>query len=176
MIFRMSATDSRVDARTASEQKAAAILMGLSYALGAVGIYFGFASAAGGSTQDFALFVILAVGGPTVAGFIRHFFLWHGDANRLGFEAKDPSWMWEVAFANLAIALGAILTVALSWGVRAQAIIAIVMGVYMLGAAFVHIMSWRSKPPEERRRPFLHIGMPLIYGIVLLYIAFKVAA
>lgn len=175
MIIDMSASEPGTDTRLASEQKAATILMGLSYALGAVGIYFGFASVSGGTSQDFALFVILAVGGPTVAGFIRHFFLWHGDAKRLGFETKDPSWMWEVAFANFAIALGAILTVALSWGIRAQATVAIVMGVYMLGAAFVHIMSWRSKSADERRSPFMHIGLPLIYGIALLYIAFKVA-
>ena len=172
----MSSEEYPQGGNVAAQRKAASILMGISYVLGAVGIYFGFANVSGGTSQQFALFVLLAVGGPTVAGFIRHFFLWHGDAQRLGFEAKDPSWMWEVAFANLAIALGAILTVALSWGVRAQAAVTIIMGVYMLGAAFVHIMSWRSKSADERRSPFMHIGLPLIYGIVLLYVAFKGAA
>ncbi|MGK3946935.1 DUF6790 family protein, partial [Streptomyces caeruleatus] len=78
-------------------------------------IYFGIS----GGSSNFAIFCLFAVGGPTVAGFIRHFFLWKGDAARLGFETRDPSWMWEVAFANLAIAVAAIVTVAFNWGTKA---------------------------------------------------------
>lgn len=146
--------------------------MGVSYLVGAVGLYFGFSAASGSDPTKFGLFVLLGVGGPTVAGFIRHVFLWKGDASRLGFEAKDPSWMWEVGFANLAIALAAILTFALDWGVKAQATVAIIMGVYMLGATLVHLLSWRTKSADERQSPFVHIGLPLIYAVLLLYIAF----
>lgn len=168
MIIRMASVEAAPDAHIASQQQAAKILMWISYVVGAVGIYFGIS----GGANNFAIFCLLAVGGPTVAGFIRHFFLWKGDAARLGFDARDPSWMWEVAFANLAIAVAAILTVALSWGTKAQATVVLVMGVYMLGAALVHALSWKNKSEDDRKSPILHIAVPLVYAVVLLSLAF----
>jgi len=160
------------DADVESQRKLSTILMNLSYAVGAVGIYFGFGAAFSADSKNFGLFVLLAVGGPTAVGFVRHVILWRGDAARLGFSAPDPSWMWEVGFANLAIACAAILSFVLDWGTNAQAAIAIVMGIYMLGAAFVHIMSWRSKPAAERKNPVVHVAVPLVYAAMLLYISF----
>lgn len=168
MIISMSLTEGTPDSSVASKQKVAKILMWISYALGAVGIYFGFS----GGASNFGIFCLLAVGGPTVAGFIRHFFLWQGDAARLGFETRDPSWMWEVAFANLAIAVAAIVTVALNWGIKAQATVVLVMGVYMLGAALVHAMSWKNKSAEDRNSPIVHIAVPVVYAAILLGLAF----
>lgn len=168
----MTDSSARVVQGAAGQEKAAAILMWISYALGAIGIYFGFSTAFSANSGMFSLFCLLAVGAPTAAGFIRHVLLWKGDAERLGFAAPDPSWMWEVGFANLAIAVTVVLSVVLNWGVKAQAAIVVVMGVYMLGAAFVHLMSWRRKPPEERKSPAMHIAIPLIYAAALLYVAF----
>jgi len=168
MIIRMTSAEATPDSYVASQQKVAKILMWISYALGAVGIYFGIA----GGSSNFAIFCLLAVGGPTVAGFIRHFFLWKGDAARLGFETRDPSWMWEVAFANLAIAVAAIVTVALSWGTKAQATVVLVMGVYMLGAALVHALSWKNKAADDRNSPIVHIAVPVVYAAILLGLAF----
>lgn len=163
----MTEPEVKADASVAAQQRVSAILMGISYLFGAVGIYFGFQ----GEPGDFAIFCLLAVGAPTVAGFVRHVFLWRGDAQRLGFEARDPSWMWEVGFANLAIACAAILSVALDWGTKAQATVVITMGIYMLGATFVHAVSWQKKAGEERRSPVMAIGVPLAYAVLLLVIA-----
>ena len=132
-----------------------------------MGIYFGFQ----GQPGDFAVFCLLGVGAPTAAGFVRHVFLWRGDARRLGFETRDPSWMWEVGFANLAIAGAAILTVALDWGTKAQATVVITMGIYMLGATIVHAISWQKKAGEQRVGAVKAIGLPFAYAVVLLVVA-----
>lgn len=151
-----------------SSQKASSVLMALSYALGAVGIYFGFH----GGPNSLKWFCLLAVGAPTAAGFVRHFFLWRGDAARLGFETTDPSWMWEVAFANLALAIGAVLAAFSSWGRGGQLAVVVVMGCYMLGATAVHLVSWLHKPAGQRNSPIMHIGLPLAYAVILLIVGF----
>ena len=79
--------------------------------------------------------------------------------------------MWEVGFANLAIAGAAILTVALDWGTKAQATVVITMGIYMLGATIVHAISWQKKAGEQRVGAVKAIGLPFAYAVVLLVVA-----
>lgn len=143
--------------------------MGLSYAAGAVGIYLGFR----GGPDALRWFVLLAVGVPTAAGFIRHFFMWRGDAARLGFETKDPSWMWEVGFANLAIAATAVLAAFTSWGRGGQLAVVSVMAIYMLGAAFVHLMDYLRKGSSYQRSPVVGVVIPFAYAVVLIIGALK---
>lgn len=164
----MANVDTAENSSAATQRKAAAVLMGVSYALGAIGIFIGIA----GRPNSFAIFCLLAVGGPTTAGFIRHVFLWRGDAQRLGFATPDPSWMWEVGFADLAIAVTAVLSVALGWGTAAQAAVVVVMGVYMVCVTVVHVASWLRKDRSERRNPVIAIVVPLAYGAMLLAVAF----
>lgn len=140
------------------------MLMMLSYIVAAVGFALS-------GKLEFKWVCLLAVGVPTAAGFIRHFFLWRGDAARLGFGTPDPSWMWEVAFANLALCAGSIVAFFIPSGLLAQIVVTIMMGVYMLGATFVHVRSERSKPAEERRPAIVAIWIPLAYALVLFYVA-----
>jgi hypothetical protein len=138
--------------------------MGASYAVGGVGLFL--AGLLGAPNLAWAC--VLGVGGPTAAGFVRHVLLWRGDAARLGFATPDPSWMWEVGLANLAIAVVAVLAGVLPWGVGAQVAVLVVMGVYMAGAVVVHAIDRRRKGADYRRNPWVSIGLPLLYALALL--------
>lgn len=142
------------------QAKASEWLMIVSYIVAAVALALS-------STLDFGLVVLLAVGVPTGLGFVRHVILWRGDAVRLGFDTPDPSWMWEVGFANLAICVAAIASFLLPDGQQAQAMVALTMAVYMYGAAFVHAVNLRRKGHVPGRNPIIVIGGPLAYAIAL---------
>lgn len=156
-----------VDAGVARQQHWSALLMGLSYAVAGVGFFL--TGLLDPPSLEWA--VLLGVGGPTVAGFVRHVLLWRGDSARLGFATPDPSWMWEVGFANLAIAVAAVLTGLLDWGVGAQVAVLVTMGTYMAGATLVHVLDRRRKGAAYTRNPLLSIGMPLVYAVVLFWMA-----
>lgn len=147
-------------------------MMVITLVCGLPGFFFGIYACFSPTRSGLALFTILAVIVPTALGFVRHVLMWRGDAERLGFEANDPSWTWEVGYANLAIAITAALALVLSWGETTQAAIAILLGIYMIGAAVVHVMSRLRKPPAERKNIVMNVVFTCYYAALLLVIGF----
>lgn len=139
-------------------------LMAITYLLAAIGFFLGGLL----GSPDLTWVCLLSVAAPTLIGAVRHVVLWRSDSQRLGFATPDPSWMWEVGAANLAIAVGALLAGLLEWGVGAQVVVITVMGVYMAGATAVHAWSHRSGSATRARNPVVAIGGPLVYALALL--------
>lgn len=147
----------------ARQAQASATLMGVTYAVAGLGFFLG------GLLGDPALAWVctLSVAVPTLAGFVRHVLLWRGDAARLGFETRDPSWMWEVGAANLALAVAALLAGLLPWGVHAQVVSIVAMAVYMAGATVVHALDRRRRGEAYTRNGWVSIGLPAAYTVAL---------
>jgi hypothetical protein len=116
-----------------------------------VGIFLGFFYLSEGRPEtSLAIVTVLTVGVEGVLGFVRHVIFHKQDAKRLGWETDRPDWMWEVGFANLAFGVMALVAVAGSWGVKAQALVLIGYSVYLFQAAMLHLYRYLT---DEVRSP-----------------------
>jgi hypothetical protein len=121
----------------------------LGIVIGSVGIFFGFYFY---FQPDIPLAVnvvsFCSVGLLGVISFIRHFFFYKSDAQRMGWETKHPDWQFEVGFANLAFGVVGLCAVLGKWGLVAQGAILAGYGAYLLLAALLN--AYRSMVGEQK--------------------------
>ena len=133
------------------QAKAAGFLMGLTYAVGAVGIGLGF-STAFSSTPDLRWACFFAVGLAGILSFVRHALLNRGDAARMGWDNGEMNpFQVEVGLANLAWGVLAVVAVALSWGLAVYSACFLVFGFYMAFVTGFKAIRSASGHPEEWR-------------------------
>lgn len=140
------------------------ILMIATYAIGAVGAYFGFSAIQGNGGANIA--AILAVGVTGIISFIRHALYNRSDAVNGGWDyGTVNNFQIEVGLANLAWGLFAILAVALDWGQRAIASSFLISGFYFAAVAlFVMI----TRDFKNRRLGGL-IGIT-VWAVIMIWI------
>lgn len=137
------------------QKKAAGFIMGLTYAMGALGIGLAF-STAFQANPDLRWGCLFAVGIAGILSFVRHSLLHRGDAARMGWDsgATNP-FQIEVGLANLAWGVLAVVAVVLSWGLAVYSACFLVFGFYMafvtgykaLRAAGGHRREWGTVIP-----------------------------
>ena len=136
---------------SAQEQKAANVTMGLTYAVGALGLGLAF-STVFSSDPDLRWGCLFAVGLAGVLSFIRHSLMHRGDAARMGWDmGRTNPFQIEVGLANLAWGLLAIVAVVLSWGLAVYAACFLVFGFYMAGVTGFKALWASSGHPQEWR-------------------------
>lgn len=143
--------------------KPAAILMYLTYAVGAAGVFIGFITV-GKSPASLTLAAVLAVGLGGGLSFLRHSIFHRSDAVRMGWDSgQRNNFQIEVGLANLAWALLALGAVVFDWGLKVEASSFLVFGFYLV-AVSVMLVSSRGQGPS---RPWpATIGM-VAFGIML---------
>jgi hypothetical protein len=101
----------------------------LTYAIGAVGVFFAFQSLAGEGGIEVA--AILAVGVTGILSFVRHAIFNRSDAANGGWDYGAVNYFQiEVGLANLAWGSFAILAVMMNWGQQALAASFLISGFY----------------------------------------------
>ncbi len=151
---------------TRTNTRAANVLMALTYAVAAAGIGFGF-SALSEADPDLGLATLLAVGAGGILSFVRHAVFHRADAARIGWTAERTNpFQIEVGLANLAWGLFAVLAVALSWGLAAEAAGFIVFGLYMGSVAIFEVVISRG----HNARPWVQVIPSVAFAVLLLVI------
>jgi len=121
----------------------------LGIVVGSIGIFFGFYFY---FQPDIPLAVdvvsICAVGLLGVVSFIRHFFFYKSDAQRMGWETERPDWQFEVGFANLAFGVVGLCASLGRWGLAAQGAVLAGYGIYLFQAALLN--AYRSLVGEQK--------------------------
>ncbi len=149
-----------------ADTRAANVLMALTYAVAAAGIGFGF-SALSDADPDLGLATLLAVGAGGILSFVRHAVFHRADAARIGWTAERTNpFQIEVGLANLAWGLFAVLAVALSWGLAAEAAGFIVFGLYMGSVAIFEVVISRG----HNARPWAQVIPSVAFAVLLLVI------
>jgi nucleotide-binding universal stress UspA family protein len=123
------------------QAKAAGFLMGLTYAVGALGIGLGF-STAFSSDPDLRWAVFFAVGLAGILSWVRHSLLNRGDAQRMGWDSGEAN-PFQVELAVVAVAL--------SWGLAVYSACFLVFGFYMAFVTVFKAIRSGSGHPEEWR-------------------------
>lgn len=135
--------------------KAANFTMGLTYAVGALGIGLAF-STLFDAAPDLRWGCFFAVGLAGILSFVRHSLMHRGDARRMGWDTGEANpFQVEVGLANLAWGVLAVVAVALDWGLAVYSACFLVFGFYMafvtgfkaLRAAGGHRGEWGSVIP-----------------------------
>lgn len=136
-------------ARPTPSTKPAMVAMWISYALGGLGFFLGFAES--NPVDGLEPVVLWSVGALGVASFVRHAVLHRSDAARMGWDLdRRNNFQIEIGMANLAWGLVALAAVAWCWGVAAQAAVTLVSGLYLLQAFALHVMSIRDGSEDRR--------------------------
>lgn len=143
--------------------KAAALLMYLTYAAGAAGVFIGFMTVAQ-TPPSLRWAAVLAVGVGGGLSFLRHSVFHRSDAVRMGWDSgQRNNFQIEVGLANLAWALLAFGAVIFDWGLAVEAASFLVFGLYLV-AVSVMLVGSRGQGPS---RPWAAtIGM-ILFGLML---------
>lgn len=127
----------------AASPKPAALLMGLTYAFGVVGIFVAFTTL-NWQPASLSLAAVITVGGAGGLSFLRHSVFHRSDAVRMGWDTgQRNNFQIEVGLANLAWAVLAVLSVIFRWGLAAEAASFLVFGIYLLACAAMLLASHR---------------------------------
>ncbi len=102
-----------------------------------------------------------------ILSFVRHAVFHRADAARIGWTAERTNpFQIEVGLANLAWGLFAVLAVALSWGLAAEAAGFIVFGLYMGSVAIFEVVISRG----HNARPWAQVIPSVAFAVLLLVI------
>ncbi|MEI6796839.1 MAG: DUF6790 family protein [Methanomassiliicoccales archaeon] len=153
--------------------KPAKILSLLGVAITGIGTFLGIFFAFHDVYLAVRIVTALLVGAVGILGFLRHSVWWHSDQVRLGWHQENPQFQFEVGFANLAMAIPALLASFLSWGILACGMMLLTYGLYMLCALGLHIRE-TLKMRAGAKRPMMRLTTTAIMIVVLL--AFAVMA
>lgn len=146
----------------AAEPRIARGLMLATYAFGAVGLGIGFSTITA-DPPSLTIATLVCVGGAGLLSFVRHSVFHRSDAVRMGWDTGTRNnFQIEVGLANLAWALAAVLSVALGWGLRAQAMTFLVFGLYLLSVTVMQLVS--PGGPRRALGPLLGLGS---FGLML---------
>jgi hypothetical protein len=110
--------------------------------------------------SEIVLFTCVGING--LLAFIAHTLLHKSDAERLGMEAANPGFQYEVGFANLAFGATAILAFLGHWGVIANTVLIFGFSLYILQAVILHLSRFVS---GEKRSSSYFVGSVLANGL-----------
>ena len=158
---------------TAGDARIVELLVWPRNLLGTAGIFLGFWFIAAGDAAEAVKWVcLLAVGGVGIVAYLSHVVFARADARRLGFGDRPTGFQYEVGFANIAIALVAVLAVAFDWGPKAQAALCIVYAAYFLQCAGLFVSRVRNE--ERGSRYVKNVVIFVVMGGLILF--FGIAA
>ena len=120
--------------------------MQLTWLVGGIGFWNGFNSIGSGDVESATQWVSAwAVGGVGLLSFVRHAVFHRSDALRMGWDYGERNdFQLEVGFANLAWGAVAITGVYQRWDNQALGALALVVGIYMLQAAVLHLLKLKE--------------------------------
>lgn len=128
-----SSASDRVDPSPWGDPRISQWLMTMTYVVGAIGYFLGFARLSNGADEAVTPVALLSVGVVGVISMVRHSVFHRSDALRMGWDTGTRNnFQIETGFANLAIGVPAILAVAYDWGVAAQAGFTLAYALYFL--------------------------------------------
>jgi hypothetical protein len=90
------------------------------------------------------IILITCVAFNGLISFISHVIFHKSDAKRLGMEADNPGFQFEVGFANLAMGLAALAAFFGAWGVIANTIIVLCYTLYILQSVIFHLVRYTT--------------------------------
>jgi len=148
-------------ARSSLPTAPASVLMVLTYAAGAVGLFVGFATV---GDDDLTLGCFLAVGVVGVLSFVRHSLFHRADAARMGWDlGRRNNFQIEVGLANLAWGTVAILAAVLGWGLAVESTTFLVIGIYLTAVSVMGVVL----AGDARRKPVVIVATTA-FGVMLL--------
>lgn len=151
------------DNGNAANPRVAAVLMGLTYLAGALGLFIGFFTISR-TPPSLTIATLLAVGLAGGLSFVRHSITHASDAARMGWTSGTRNnFQIEVGLANLAWALLAVAAVVFDWGIRVQAGSLLVFGFYLL-AVSVFIATARG---DGQSRPWGQVAGMGLFAVML---------
>ena len=84
-----------------------------------------------------------------IISFVSHVIFHKSDARRLGLESANPGFQFEVGFANLAMGLGALLSLVFHWGATANIAIILCYALYLLQAIILHLYRFIKREKSD---------------------------
>ncbi len=142
------------------------------YAIGGGGLYLALSQLHSNLPHAVALASLTAVGFVGTLSFVSHVFLHEGDAKRIGFSAKTPSFQFEVGFANLAFGLTAIISYYADWGLRANTALLLAYAIYLFQAGVLHAYTGRASK-KTRQANLIRAGLTFIFCGAMLYVVLE---
>ena len=120
-------------------------LMQVTWVIGGIGFWNAFNSIGSGDVESATQWVsVWAVGGVGLSSFVRHAIFHRSDALRMGWDyGARNDFQLEVGFANLAWGIVAIVGFSQGWNAQALGVLILVVGIYMLQAAVLHLLELR---------------------------------
>jgi len=151
-------------ATAAASPRPSAIVMALTYLVGAAGLIIGFTTI-NREPPSLTWATLLAVGGGGILSFVRHSLLHRSDAARMGWDlGVRNNFQIEVGIANLAWGVVAVVAVVLDWGLAVQAATFLTFGIYLTGCAVMVA----TTPKGEHRRDLASLIGIASFGVMLI--------
>lgn len=137
-------------------------LAGLRYIIGALGLFAGFYYYfVPDPAMATAMVTLVTTGFVGLIAFLSHVVFYRSDAERLGEEAQNPFWQWEVGFSNLGFSLAAFVATLGRLGTSAQAVVLLGYAVYLLQAGVLAGIRHKQK----------NAAIILVYSLMMLFFA-----
>ena len=140
---------------------------------GGVGFFLGFYYLSDDPGTALGIVTLATVGVVGLLAFVRHVIFHRSDAARLGWETERPDWMFEVGFANLAFAVMAFVAVLARLGLRAQGLVLLGYGLYLLQAAALHGYRYFTDETKSPARLWRSCIATLLFAGMMLFFAFE---
>ena len=151
---------------------AATIIARIRYCIIAVGVFVGFYYYFAPNIRTAVGIVTLTcVGLIGILSFFSHVVFHDSDARRLGIDPSQPTFQFEVGFANLAIGLMALVVFFANWGTIPQGVILGCYSLYLFQAVILHIR--RYVTGEHRTATYLWFSIILsaVYVGIMMFFA-----
>ncbi|MCX6001057.1 MAG: hypothetical protein NTY79_00735 [Chloroflexi bacterium] len=106
-----------------------------------------------------------------IISFVSHVIYHKSDARRLGLESANPGFQFEVGFANLAMGLGALLSLVFHWGVAANIAIILCYALYLLQAIILHLYRFIKREKSDAGYLWGSVVFAFLYVANMLFFA-----
>lgn len=135
-----------------SNSRISKLLLQLSWIVGGIGFWNAFNSFGSGDVESATQWISAwAVGGVGLLSFVRHAVFHRSDALRMGWDyGARNDFQIEVGFANLAWGVVAIVGILQGWGTQALGALVLLVGIYMIQAAALHLLELKEAKQPNR--------------------------
>ena len=106
-----------------------------------------------------------------IISFVSHVIFHKSDARRLGLESANPGFQFEVGFANLAMGLGALLSLVFHWGATANIAIILCYALYLLQAIIMHLYRFIKREKSDAGYLWGSVVFAFLYVANMLFFA-----
>jgi len=106
-----------------------------------------------------------------IISFVSHVIYHKSDARRLGLESANPGFQFEVGFANLAMGLGALLSLVFNWGATANIAIILCYALYLLQAIILHLYRFINRENSDAGYLWGSVVFAFLYVANMLFFA-----